>query len=58
MGGTEKSGGKTKILKRGGGGKLGQGVVALKRGWGLEPPYELCIILSGYNILLNLMKNL
>ena len=40
MGGTEKRGGKTKILK--GGGKLGQGSVgALKRGGGLEPTYEL-----------------
>ena len=31
--GTEKNGGKTKILKRGGGDKLGQRVGALK-GWG------------------------
>ena len=39
-GGTKKRGGDTKILKRGG--KLGQGVGTLKRGGGLEPPYELC----------------
>ena len=32
-GGTEKRGGDTKILKKGGGGKLGQGVGALKGGW-------------------------
>ena len=38
----EKRGEKTKILK-GGGGKLGQGVGALKRGGGLEPPYRLYI---------------
>ena len=38
-GGTEKRGGATKILKRGGG-KLGQGMGALKSR-GLEPPYEL-----------------
>ena len=38
-GGTEKRGGETKILKMGG--KLGQGVDALKRR-GLETPYELC----------------
>ena len=38
-GGTEKRGGETKILKRGGG-KLSQG--ALKKG-GLEPPYEICL---------------
>ena len=37
-GGTEKRGGETKIFKKGG--KLGQGVGPLKRGW-LEPPYEL-----------------
>ena len=43
-GGTEKRGGRTKILKRGGD-KLGQGAGALKRG-GLEPPYELCIEVS------------
>ena len=36
--GTEKRRGETKIFKKGGG-KLGQGVSALKRG--LEPPYEL-----------------
>ena len=36
--GTEKRGGKTKILKRGD--KLGQGVGTLKIG-GLQPPYEL-----------------
>ena len=36
--GTERRGGKTKILKRGS--KLGKGVGALKRGK-LEPPYEL-----------------
>ena len=40
-GGTEKRGGETKILKRGGG-KLSQGVGALKRE-GLEPPYEICL---------------
>ena len=34
----EKRGGETKILK---GGKLGQGVGAIKKGE-LEPPYELC----------------
>ena len=38
-GGTERRGGKTKILKRGG--KLGQGVGALERGGTLKPPYEL-----------------
>ena len=37
-GGTEKRGGKTKILKRGS--KLGQGVGILKMR-GLKPPYEL-----------------
>ena len=31
-GGTEKRRGETKISKKGGGGKLGQGVGALKRG--------------------------
>ena len=36
-GGTGKRGGRAK----GGGGKLGQGVGALKRGD--EPPYDLCI---------------
>ena len=36
---TEKSGGEINILKRGD--KLGQGMGALKRGGGLEPPYEL-----------------
>ena len=36
---TEKRGGQTKILKKGG--KLVQGVAALKRG-GLESPYQLC----------------
>ena len=39
MGGTEKSGGETNILKRGD--KLGQGMGALKKGGGLEPPHEL-----------------
>ena len=34
VGGTEKSGGETKILKRGEGDKLDQGVSALKRGAG------------------------
>ena len=38
-GGTEQRGGDTKIIKRRG--KLGQGVGSLKRGRGLEPPYEL-----------------
>ena len=38
-GGTEKRGGATKILKSGGG-KLGQGMGALKSR-GPEPPYEL-----------------
>ena len=37
-GGTGKRGGRAK-----GGGKLGQGVAALKRGD--EPPYDLCITL-------------
>ena len=37
-GGTEKREGGTKILKKGG--KLGQGVGALKRGR-VDPPYEL-----------------
>ena len=37
--GTEKRGWETKILKRGR--KLAQGVVALKRGRGLESSYEL-----------------
>ena len=42
-GGTEKRGGETKILKRRGG-KLSQGVGALKRdGGGLEPPYKICL---------------
>ena len=45
----KKRGGKTKILKRGG--KLGQGVGALKRGGGLEPPYELCIFVQIGNFL-------
>ena len=40
-GGTEQRGGDTNILKRGG--KLGQGVAALKRGV-LEHPYELWIV--------------
>ena len=35
-GGTEKREGETKILKRKG--KLGQGVGALKRGWGTGSP--------------------
>ena len=50
-GGKKKRGGKTKILKRGG--KLGQGVSALKKGGGggLEPPYELCIFVQIYNFL-------
>ena len=34
-------GGETKILNRAG--KLGQGVGALKRGRGVEPPYKLCV---------------
>ena len=38
--GVEQKRGDTKTLKRGG--KLGQGVGALKRGGGLESPYELC----------------
>ena len=38
--GTEKRGGETNILKRGG--KLRQEVSALKRGGGLERTYELC----------------
>ena len=38
--GTENRGGKTKILKRGGG-KLSQEVGALKKGRGRESPYEL-----------------
>ena len=37
-GGTEKRGGGTKILKRG---QAGSRMGALKRGGGLEPPYEL-----------------
>ena len=41
-GGREQRGGDTKILKKGEG-KLCQGVGALKRG--LEPPYELCLLL-------------
>ena len=41
-GATEKKGGKQRFKK---GGKLGQGVGALKRG--LEPPSELCNILFG-----------
>ena len=41
-GGTEKRRGETKISKKGGGGKLGQGVGALKRG-GLEPSCELWV---------------
>ena len=39
----QKRGGETKILKWGG--KLGQGVGALKRGGGLEPTYVLCIFI-------------
>ena len=34
----------TQKFKKGRGGKLGQGVDALKRGEGLEPPYDLCKI--------------
>ena len=37
--GTEQRRGDTKIIKRRG--KLGQGVGALKKWGGLEPPYEL-----------------
>ena len=39
-GGTEKRGGEQRFQK--GGCKLGQGVSALKRRGGAEPPYELC----------------
>ena len=39
----EKRGEGTQKFKKGGG-KLGQGVDALKRGEGLEPPYDLCKI--------------
>ena len=35
--GTEKKGGETKIFKKGGGSKLGQGVGALKKGGGWNP---------------------
>ena len=44
-GGTEKRG-ETKILKRGEGGKLGQGVGALKRGGGWNPLTNY-VILNG-----------
>ena len=39
-------------------GKLGQGVGALKRRVGVEPPYELWVIVqhSGIFLVLNLMK--
>ena len=40
--GTEKRGGDTKILKRGGQAKSRS--VCLKNGGGLEPPYELCLV--------------
>ena len=36
-----------KDFKKGGGGKLGQWVGALKRGW-LEPPYELFHVFLGF----------
>ena len=39
--GTGKRKGETKISKREG--KLGQGVGALKKGGGLEPPYEFLV---------------
>ena len=48
-GGTEKRGGETKILKKGG--KLGQGVDALKKGE-LEPP---CKLWSTFTLALTLM---
>ena len=34
-------------LRKGGGGKLGQGVGALKGG-GVKPPYELCVYLLSW----------
>ena len=40
--GTEKRGGDTKILKRGGQAKSRS--VCLKNRGGLEPPYELCLV--------------
>ena len=40
-GGTEQRGGDINILRGGGGGKLSQGVGALKRAGRLELPYEL-----------------
>ena len=40
-GGTEKRGEETRFLKRGEA-NLGQGVVTLKKGGGLESFYELC----------------
>ena len=42
-GGTEKRGGKTKILKKGGG-QAGSRGGCLKKG-GLEPPYKLCLVI-------------
>ena len=41
MGGTEKRGGDTKVLKRGE--QAGSRDGCLKNKGGLEPPYELCI---------------
>ena len=43
VGWNRKQGRGNKDFKRGGGGKLGQGVGALKRGRRLESPYELCL---------------
>ena len=59
-GGTEKMGGKKTFLK-GGGGKLVDGVGALKKG-GLEPPHELQswelkIVLESPGILLKFWKS-
>ena len=46
-----KRGEEKKDFKRGGGGKLGQGVGALKRrGGGLEPPYELYLNISVFPV--------
>ena len=35
-------------LRKGGGGKLGQGVGALKGGGGVKPSYELCVYLLSW----------
>ena len=43
-GGTEKRGGDTKILKRGR--QAGSRGGCLKKERGMEPPYELCLLLG------------